>query len=136
MDFGRKRLREPLLSAADGDVIGCDPPSASIVLTSGELMIPKQVTLRGPGAGRLIIGGGGVSRVFHLGPGGGADISGLTIRDGLAPAGGGGAGQVAGSAQSGSASNGRGGDGGNGGAIYNGGTASLQSMRLSQPGSA
>lgn len=84
-DNGAGTLRAALASAATNDVItfAVSLP-ATITLTSGELLLPANVTINGPGAGNLSISGNNSGRVFHIGPSNVVSISGLTIRDGLA----------------------------------------------------
>ena len=84
-DNGPGTLRAALAGAASNDVItfAVSLP-ATITLTSGELFLPANVTINGPGAGNLSISGNNSGRVFHIGPSITVNISGLTIRDGLA----------------------------------------------------
>jgi hypothetical protein len=65
-----------------------------ITLTTGELTSKGNVTITGPGAGKLVIDGNNNSRVFHFDDGNAntdspATISGLSIVHGFAPVGGG-----------------------------------------------
>jgi hypothetical protein len=54
----------------------------TITLSSGELDITSNVTIKGPGAKRITISGDDASRVFDIGNDATATISGLTIADG------------------------------------------------------
>jgi phospholipase/lecithinase/hemolysin len=59
-----------------------------IDLGGQELNLTTDVTVQGPGAGRLTISGRGASRVFEVATGVKATLSGLTLRDGSADEGG------------------------------------------------
>ncbi len=90
-DSGAGSLRDAVAAAAPGDVIDFALPHGSVItLTSGELIIDKDLTINGPGQSALAISGGNASRVFFV-PLiiKRVNISGLTIRDGVvsAPAG-------------------------------------------------
>ncbi len=84
-DSGPGSLRQAVADAnanAGTDVITF-ATSGTIVLTGGELSIADDLTVQGPGAGRLAIDGNGSSRVFAIsGTGTDVTISGLTIRNG------------------------------------------------------
>src|SRR6266511_885838 len=64
-DSGAGSLRQALIDASDGDTITF-AVSGTIVLTSGELLVDKSITIPGPGAGRLAVDGNATSRVFHF----------------------------------------------------------------------
>src|SRR5438046_875003 len=82
-------LRQALAVANDGDTITF-AVSGTIGLTSGELLVDKNVTIEGPGAASLAVDGNANSRVFHIGPGKTVAISGLTITNGRVSGGSGG----------------------------------------------
>ena len=86
-DSGAGSLRQAIADATPGDTITFGV-TGTIVLTSGPLVVAKNLTLSGPGAASLSLSGNVVSRVItnsaHLA------ISGLTIRNGEAGAGSGG----------------------------------------------
>lgn len=82
-DSGSGSLRAAIAAAAPGDTINFSVTGA-ITLTTGELLIDKNLTISGPGASSLTIGGGGASRVFELALGNTATISGLTVTNGAA----------------------------------------------------
>jgi hypothetical protein len=93
-DSGPGSLREAIALANPGDTITFSPniPSGStITLTSGRLLIDKDLTIQGPGADKLAVSGNNASRVFVVvSPLFGTDvnpidvsISGLTIKEGL-----------------------------------------------------
>jgi hypothetical protein len=87
-DSGPGSLRQGLADAIDGDTITF-AVTGSIVLTSGELLLDKNVTISGPGANNLAVDGNANGRVFHINNGINDGltvvISGLTIRNGMAP---------------------------------------------------
>src|SRR4051794_8592490 len=88
-DAGAGSLRQAVLDAdahPGADVIRFAPNlRGTIALTSGELSVTDDVTIAGPGAGKLTVSGSHASRVFHLaGSATDAEIDGLTIADGLA----------------------------------------------------
>ena len=81
-DSGPGSLRQALADANDGDTIGF-AVSGAIGLTSGELLVDKDVTISGPGADNLAVDGNAKSRVFHITTGRTVVISGLTISNGF-----------------------------------------------------
>src|SRR6266542_3853272 len=86
-DSGAGSLRQALIDISDGDTITF-AVSGTIVLTSGELLVDKNITIEGPGAGSLAVDGNATSRVFHFGSGKNVTISGLTITNAGANGGG------------------------------------------------
>jgi len=74
-------LRQALADANDGDIIGF-AVTGTIGLTSGELLVAKNITISGPGAENLAVNGNANSRVFHIASGKTVTISGLTITNG------------------------------------------------------
>lgn len=80
-DDGPGSLRQALLLARDGDTINITARD-TITLTSGELVVDKSVTIRGPGARQLAVSGNNASRVFHIKPGKTVTIAGLKITNG------------------------------------------------------
>jgi hypothetical protein len=88
-DSGTGSLREALAAASNGDTIDFSVTTpATITLTSDELEVSSNVTISGPGADQLSVSGNGF-RVFFINAGLNVTISGLTITDGNADAGGG-----------------------------------------------
>ena len=85
-------LRQALADAVDGDTINFDSllNGQTITLTSGELLVDKSVTIRGPGSDNLTVDGNHSSRVFHVSRWVSAAIAGLTITNGSAEGDGGG----------------------------------------------
>jgi hypothetical protein len=81
-DSGPGSLRQTLAIANDGDTITF-AVSGSIMLTTGELLVNKSISISGPGAGNLAVDGNANCRVFHIGSGTTITISGLTIRNGM-----------------------------------------------------
>ena len=82
-DSGPNSLRQALANANDGDTINF-AVTGTIGLTSGELLVDKNVTISGPGTASLAVDGNATSRVFHIGPGKTVSISGLTLTNGSA----------------------------------------------------
>lgn len=74
-------LRQVIGAAASGDTINFSV-TGTITLTSGELLIDKNLTIAGPGATSLIISGNNASRVLHIASDVTVGISDLTISDG------------------------------------------------------
>jgi hypothetical protein len=94
-DSGVGSLRQAILDAngnPGADLIRFAPSArdGTISLTSGQLSIADQLTIDGPGAGRLAISGNDASRVFQIGSGVAANIDDLTITHGRAVGQGGG----------------------------------------------
>jgi N-acetylneuraminic acid mutarotase len=87
-DSGSGSLRQALADANDGDVIGF-AVTGTIGLTSGELLVAKNITISGPGGENLAVNGNAKSTLFHVAPGETVTISGLTITNGSAGSGGG-----------------------------------------------
>jgi hypothetical protein len=88
-DSGPGSLRQAIADANDGDTINTTDVSGSIELSSGELLVKKNVTINGPGAEKLSIENTHSSRVFEIASGEVVTISGLAINSGHAVAGGG-----------------------------------------------
>ena len=82
-DSGPGSLRQALADASDGDTIDFGV-TGSIGLTSGELVVDKNVTISGPGAGNLSVDGNATNRVFHIGSSETVTLSGLTVTNGRA----------------------------------------------------
>jgi hypothetical protein len=82
-------LRDAIATTPDGGTVDFQPGlTGTIVLTSGELAINKDLTIEGPGADLITVSGNKASRVFNIAKFTVA-ISGLTIADGSARFGGG-----------------------------------------------
>jgi hypothetical protein len=82
-DSGFGSLRDAIANAASGDtIIFSGGVTGTIGLTSGELLISKNLTIGGPGASILAINGNQLSRVFEISSGASVSISGLTIQNG------------------------------------------------------
>jgi hypothetical protein len=82
-DDGPGTLRHALAIASDGDKINI-VARGTITLTSGELVVDKSLTIRGPGKANAGVSGNGTSRAFHVTPGTTVSIEGLTIINGMA----------------------------------------------------
>ena len=88
-DGGPGSLRYEIAQAKSGDTITFDRNLGSpvVYVTNGELVINKNLTIKGPGAGALTIeayaGGGRTSRIFEVdGAGTTVSLSGLTFDNG------------------------------------------------------
>src|SRR5215471_3298642 len=83
LDNGAGSLRYEIGKAHSGDTIVFAPSldGQTITLTSGELLINKDLTIAGPGAGQLAVSSGWASRIFEVAARYGLTLSGLTIRD-------------------------------------------------------
>jgi hypothetical protein len=82
-DSGPGSLRQALANANNGDTINF-AVTGVIALTSGELVITRNVTISGPGANQLSIDGNQGTFVFYVDTNATiATISGLTIRNGV-----------------------------------------------------
>jgi hypothetical protein len=86
LDSGPGSLRADIAAANSGDKIVFAPSlnGQTITLTSGQLVINKNLTIQGPGAGQLAISGGNHFRVFevHGNTNPNVLLSGLTITQG------------------------------------------------------
>jgi hypothetical protein len=96
-DSGPGSLREAIIAANStpgADLIRFDPAArdGTIALTSGDLNITDDLTIDGPGAGRLAVSGNDASRVFRINRGVAVSIDDLTVTHGrvVGPGGGGG----------------------------------------------
>jgi hypothetical protein len=130
-------LRAILAAASSGDQIVFDPALSgqTITLTSGELLLNKNLTITGPGAGSLTVSGNNASRVFEVAGGATDSVSGLTVSNGrAAPQGGGilnaGTLTLGNATLSGNLVHGGGGDLDFGGGIYNSGTLTVQNSTV------
>jgi hypothetical protein len=92
-DNGAGSLRQALADNATmgggNTIVFSNIVTGTIRLTTGELLINNDVTILGPGAGKLAVDGSATSRVFHIGTNFSASISSLTITNGAGLAGGG-----------------------------------------------
>ncbi len=91
-DSGDGSLRKALNDIAEGGTISFDPALAggTIALTSGQLVVNRDVTVDGAGAPGLTVSGNGASRVVQVDAGVEATINDITVSDGVgAPQGGG-----------------------------------------------
>jgi hypothetical protein len=84
-DSGVGSLRQALAAANDGDTIDFSV-SGTITLTTGQLVVDKNVSISGPGAANLAVNGNAATRVFYIGSYTASKIvsmSGLTITNGV-----------------------------------------------------
>src|SRR5438552_6388174 len=81
LDSGAGSLRADIAAAHSGDTVVFAPSlvGQTITLTSGELLIKKNLTIAGPGAGQLTVSGNNASRVFQVAKQENVTLSGLTI---------------------------------------------------------
>jgi hypothetical protein len=95
-DSGPGSLRQAILNALSGDTINFAASVTTVTLTSGELVIDKNLTITGPGANRLTVqvNANVISvRVFNINSSTvTVSISGITISNGFAQDGPGGGG--------------------------------------------
>jgi hypothetical protein len=93
-DSGPGSLRQALADAHEGDTINFDPSlnGQTIMVTSGELVVDKNITISGPGADLLTVEGFPPTQfsVFHVMPSHTAMVEGLRITGGDSLNGGGG----------------------------------------------
>ncbi len=87
-DSGAGSLRQAIIDASPGDAINFAPSVTTIGLTSGELVIGKNLTITGPGANRLTVQRSANApgfRIFHISSSTvSVSISGITISNGYA----------------------------------------------------
>jgi hypothetical protein len=91
--LGRLSLREAIAVASTtgiSEIAFASGLFGTIDLTLGYLTIADDLNIGGPGADKLTINAGGLSRVFYVNSGVEATISGMTITGGLSTGGGGG----------------------------------------------
>ena len=89
LDSGPGSLRAAISSAVPGETIKFANNVHSITLTSGDLVVTKNLDIEGPGASKLTINGNNASvatasRVFDIGGSATVTIAGLTIANGEA----------------------------------------------------
>ena len=87
-DSGPGSLRTALRNSRSGDTIKFSLPASSVItLTSGELLISKNLQILGPGAGNLTISGNRARRVFRIASRATVTIADVSIVNGVAEAG-------------------------------------------------
>ncbi len=64
-----------------GDIINFSV-TGTIILTTGQLFIPNNLTINGPGVNLLTIDGNANSRIFDIGPGAVVTITDMTVTNG------------------------------------------------------
>jgi hypothetical protein len=87
-DSGAGSLRQAIIAASPGDTINFAPSVTTVTLTSGELVIDKNLTITGPGANRLTVQrsppNGPQFRIFRISSSAvTVSISGITISHGF-----------------------------------------------------
>jgi hypothetical protein len=82
-DSGEGSMRDIIACAGTGAMItfSTDVSGSTILLTTGEIEINKNLTLAGPGALLLALSGNNASRIFHILPGNTLTIQGMTLKD-------------------------------------------------------
>src|SRR5690606_11226829 len=91
-DSGTGSLRWALAGICPDGTITIAPVTPLVItLTSGQLAIGRNVTIAGNGAATVTVDANGTSRIFSVGAGNSATISGLALLRGSAGAGNGGA---------------------------------------------
>jgi hypothetical protein len=89
-DSGFGSLRQAIIDTPSGATVDFQPGlSGPITLTTGELLIAKNLTIAGPGASIITVSGNHASRVFDIAATFTVDIAGLMIADGMSSSGGG-----------------------------------------------
>ncbi|HQL79764.1 MAG TPA: immunoglobulin domain-containing protein, partial [Verrucomicrobiota bacterium] len=85
-DSGAGSLRQAILNAniCGGGIVVFSNVSGAITLTSGELVISRNVNIIGPGATNLAVSGNNAVRVFNISSNAICGVSGLTIANGAA----------------------------------------------------
>lgn len=83
-DSGAGTLRDTIAASAANDTIVFSV-SGTITLTSGGLVIGRNLTITGPGAASLILSGNSAGRVLNISSGINVTLSGLTIANGFVP---------------------------------------------------
>jgi hypothetical protein len=81
-DSGMGSLRQAIMDTASGGTVDFQAGlTGTIMLTSGELMIAKDLTITGPGADVIIVSGNHASRAFNIAATFTVGMSGLTVAD-------------------------------------------------------
>ncbi len=82
-DSGFGSLRAAIANASSGSTINFANNVHDIKLTTGELVISKNLDIEGPGASQLTISGNDASRVFDVKSGDTLTLANLTVANGL-----------------------------------------------------
>ena len=89
-DAGPGSLRDVIACVPGGTSIDFDlPPNSQIVLTSGEIIINKNIILVGSGMLDLTISGNNASRIFHILPGKSLTLENMALKNASYPSNGG-----------------------------------------------
>jgi uncharacterized repeat protein (TIGR01451 family) len=127
-DSGAGSLRQAIFEICPGGVIFFDTNVVSnIMLTSGELVINKNLRIQGPGANRLNVGRSAAAnfRIFNINAGGVVNINGLTASNGNVAGNGGGVNNDGTLVINSSIISNNHADAGSGGGIFNQGTLTI-----------
>lgn len=88
LDFGAGSLRQTVLDAEAGDVIGFAPEpfdGAVTISLREQIVLDKTLTIDGPGAESLTLDGNGLVRIFRIDGSADVRLRGLTLEQGYAP---------------------------------------------------
>ena len=81
---GPGSLRQAILDTPAGGMVDFQPGlTGTVALTSGELVLDKDLTIAGPGSSAIRVSGNNASRVFRITTQATVVLSGLTVADGL-----------------------------------------------------
>jgi len=80
-DSGAGSLRDRVAAASPGETISFSV-TGTITLTKGEIILDKNLSIAGPGAGSVSISGNNSSRVFSVSNNSTVSISGVTVKNG------------------------------------------------------
>lgn len=81
-DSGSGTLRDAVIRASSGDTIVFASTVNTIVLTSGEILINKSLTINGPGSNQLRVSGNETSRIFQISKNAKVTLSDITLEYG------------------------------------------------------
>jgi hypothetical protein len=89
-DDGAGSLRQAIIDTPAGGTVDFQPGlTGTIMLTTGELAIGKDLTIAGPGADVITVSGNHASRVFDIAPSDNVAISGISVTGARGTSGGG-----------------------------------------------
>jgi hypothetical protein len=131
-DAGMGSLRQAIIDTPSGGTVDFQAGlSGTIILSTGELAISKDLTISGPGAGVLTVSGNHASRVFDIAAAFAVSLSGLTVADGFPTGFGGGIANAGVLTVTSCTLSGNSANGGGGGGIYSNGTVTVADSTIS-----